>query len=285
MSATPPSQGPIAEAVRLLTDARRVVFLTGAGISAESGVPTFRGPEGLWRSHRPEELATPEAFRRDPGLVWAWYRWRRSVVASCRPNPAHRAIARRALLQGRGVTVVTQNVDALHEAAAREEALALAAGGPTRVDPSPALPLELHGNLFRDRCTRCGRVSESPGVREGAPRGAEASADGPAPLPGCTACGGLLRPDVVWFGEALDRETLEEAFAAASAAEVCVVVGTSSLVHPAAALPLATLEAGGAVVEVNPEATPLTARATCAVRGPAAALLPAILGTPGPVMP
>jgi NAD-dependent deacetylase len=249
--------GAVAQARSLLAGARRLVVLTGAGISAESGVPTFRGDDGLWKSFRAEELATPEAFRRDARLVWEWYGWRRERVGRCAPNPGHLALARRALAGG--VTLVTQNVDGLHGVAAR-----LVAGS---ADPSPALPLELHGALFRNRCTRCGARSEGRGP-------VDASAT--ETLPRCAVCGGLLRPDVVWFGEALDAATLQEAFHRAAEADVCLVVGTSALVHPAASIPLITLERGGAVVEVNPHETPLSARASVALRAPAAALLPVL---------
>lgn len=250
---------PLAEARTLLAGARRLVVLTGAGISAESGVPTFRGEEGLWKSFRAEELATPEAFRRDPRLVWEWYGWRRERVGACAPNPGHLALARRALAGG--TTLVTQNVDGLHEAAA----LAVAGG----MDPGPALPLELHGALFRDRCTRCGRRREGRGPVDASSFEA---------LPRCPPCGGLLRPDVVWFGEALDGTTLQKAFARAAEADVCLVVGTSALVQPAASVPLFTLRGGGRVVEVNPAETPLSSQAHVWVRGPAAEVLPALLG-------
>jgi NAD-dependent deacetylase len=243
----------------LLAEARSVVVVTGAGISAESGVPTFRGFEGLWKSHRPEELATPEAFRRDPVLVWEWYGMRREMMASCAPNPGHYALARYAL-DHRGVHIVTQNVDGLHARAAREEA---GAG-----DPGPALPLELHGGLFRDQCSGCGRRSDPQGPVDASSR---------ETLPRCSVCSALTRPDVVWFGEMLDPEVISAAFAQARAADVCIVVGTSALVHPAASVPLATLERGGALIEVNPEPTPLTAHVAAELRGPSGEILPALL--------
>jgi NAD-dependent deacetylase len=236
-----------------------VVVLTGAGISAESGVPTFRGSGGLWRTYRAEDLATPEAFARDPRLVWEWYAWRRGLVAGCRPNPGHLALARFALDRPE-VLLVTQNVDGLHERAARE-----AAGGG---DSAPALPLELHGSLFRDRCSRCGR--SSPALES-------VDASSPRTLPRCSTCGGLLRPAVVWFGEALDATVLSRAFEAAREAHVCLVVGTSALVHPAASVPLATLDGGGVVVEVNPDDTPLSDLAAVVLRGRAGEVLPLLL--------
>ncbi len=245
----------------LLRRARRILVLTGAGISAESGVPTFRGEGGLWRTHRPEELATPEAFARDPLLVWGWYQWRREMVSACAPNAGHDALARLALSGRAGL--VTQNVDGLHELAA-----AHAAGD---ADPSPALPLTLHGSLFGNRCARCGRRS--------AGRALPVDATSLESLPRCPApCGGMLRPDVVWFGEVLDPVVLSRAFALAEGADVCLVVGTSAAVHPAASIPLATLRAGGALVEVNPEPTPLSRHAAATLQGPAGAILPSLLG-------
>ncbi|HSG06906.1 MAG TPA: NAD-dependent deacylase [Longimicrobiales bacterium] len=243
----------------LLTAARRVVVLTGAGISAESGVPTFRGEQGLWKSYAPEDLATPGAFQRNPRLVWEWYGWRREKVAGCAPNPGHLALARRALAGG--MLLVTQNVDGLHEMAARAEA--------GDADPGPALPLELHGALFRDRCTRCGRRSPATG---------RVDASRLETLPRCRTCNALARPDVVWFGELLDAAALGRAFEEAGLADVCLVVGTSALVHPAASIPAITLNGGGVVVEVNPEATPVSDYARVSVRARAAEALPLLLG-------
>ena len=250
----------------LLAEARQVVVLTGAGVSAESGVPTFRGPEGLWRSYRPEELATPQAFARDPRLVWEWYAWRRERVSACRPNAAHLALARAALAAGarrsgagRRVRLVTQNVDGVHADAARAA---------TPGDPAPALPLELHGSLWRVRCAGCARRAEHVGPID------SGSTDA---LPRCDRCSSLLRPDVVWFGEPLDPAVLAAAFRAAGEADVCLVVGTSAVVHPAAGIAYATAGAGGRVVEVNPEPTPITAFAAVSLRGKAAEVVPAIV--------
>ncbi len=219
-----------------------VVVLTGAGVSAESGVPTFRGPEGLWRTFRPEDLATPEAFARDPVLVWEWYDWRRQRIANCRPNPAHRVLAEmEAALPD--FTLITQNVDGLHQAA-----------GSRRV-------LELHGNIWRVRCTRCGRVGEDRRV--------------PLPeIPPRCACGGLLRPDVVWFGEPLPPAVLEEAWEAAARCRWMLVVGTSALVQPAASLPVVAHRNGARLIEVNVSDTPLTPLADEVLRGPAGEVLP-----------
>jgi NAD-dependent deacetylase len=258
-----PELSSSSEARALLESAERIVVLTGAGVSAESGVPTFRGPGGLWKSRRPEDLATPQAFARDPRLVWEWYAWRRTIVAECLPNAGHLALARLALARG-GTLLVTQNVDGLHHRAAMT-----AAGGR---DPTPAYPLELHGAIHRDRCSACAR--RTPGL----PSVDTTSEDR---LPRCERCGGSLRPDVVWFGEALDPEVLSAAFDAAARAQVCLVVGTSAVVHPAASVPEHTLARGGKVIEINPEATPLSPRATVSIRGRAAEVLPELLDRPG----
>lgn len=248
------TDGAIDRARALLLRAERVVALTGAGVSAESGVPTFRGPGGLWRQYRAEDLATPDAFARDPRLVWEWYGWRRGVVSSCAPNAAHHALAAAALAHA-DFRIVTQNVDGLHGAAARG---------------SQALPVELHGSLYRTRCTRCEHRWED-----------RSSIDATAPdtLPHCDACGALARPDIVWFGEALEPAVLGEATRVASRAAVCLVVGTSALVHPAAGLADLTRRNGGYVIEVNVADTPLTGMASVALRGPAAVIVPEILSS------
>jgi NAD-dependent deacetylase len=235
----------IAEAALRLRAARRVVVLTGAGISAESGVPTFRGPGGLWRHYRPEDLATPEAFARDPHLVWEWYAWRREIIAPLRPNAAHVSLV---ALESRTpqFLLATQNVDGLH-----------AVAGSRRI-------VELHGTLWQLRCTSCAYAREDRSVPL-------------AEVPPRCDCGALLRPGVVWFGEALSEEAVATAFEAARAADAVLVVGTSSLVYPAAALPQVARAAGAFVIEVNPEATPLTPLADVSLRGTAATLVPAIV--------
>jgi NAD-dependent deacetylase len=248
----------MARARALLRDAAAAVVLTGAGVSAESGVPTFRGGSGLWGQFRAEDLATPEAFARDPRLVWEWYAWRRTLVAECAPNAAHRALAEWGLRRG-AVAIITQNVDGLHARAARD-----AAG---QLDPTPAIPLELHGSLFRDRCSGCARRSD-PGPVD---------ATSVATLPRCPRCGALLRPDVVWFGEMLEEHVLSAADGAAATADVCLVIGTSALVYPAASLPLRTRAHGGVVIEVNPEETPLTRAAEVSIRGAAAEVVPQLV--------
>jgi NAD-dependent deacetylase len=235
----------VGPAAKRLAAAERVLVLTGAGVSAESGVPTFRGPEGLWRRFRAEDLATPEAFERDPKLVWEWYAWRRELIAPLLPNAAHGAIA---ALESRGGSflLATQNVDGLHGVA-----------GSRRM-------VELHGSLWRMRCTVCRQRREDRRV--------------PLPqLPPLCSCGALLRPDVVWFGEPLADADVQAAFGAARGAQVVLVVGTSSLVYPAAAIPQIAKGGGAFVVEVNPEPTPLSASADLVLRGKAADVVPALV--------
>lgn len=230
--------------------ARSIVVLTGAGISAESGIPTFRDAmTGLWARYRPEDLATPEAFLRDPRTVWDWYAWRRLRLAEVRPNAGHEALARlerHAAARGADFLLITQNVDGLH-----------AAAGSRRF-------VELHGNIRRVKCFAQGHA---------ALRWDEA-APGPPP---CASCGSPLRPDVVWFGEALPDEALRAALAAAGGCDLFMSVGTSGLVEPAASLPYAALEAGAKVIEVNPQPTPLARQAWAAFAGPAGEVLASLV--------
>ena len=243
------SEATVRDAAACVATAKRVVVLTGAGMSAESGVPTFRGQKGLWRSHRPEDLATLQAFERDPRTVWEWYNMRRATIARCRPNAAHLALAGFALRHP--VTrIITQNVDELHCDAARQTA--------GDADPARAMPLQLHGSIFRDRCSMCAFKRDNR---------APVDARTLASLPRCEECGALLRPDVVWFGERLGPGVIEEAFEWAGSVDLCIVIGTSGVVEPAASIASITRAAGGAVIEVNPEETPLTRVATISIRG------------------
>jgi NAD-dependent deacetylase len=241
--------GDIARARDLLDHATSVAVLTGAGISAESGIPTFRDAlTGLWEKFRPEELATPEAFEANPKLVWDWYAWRRGVVAKAQPNAGHRALAdleRQCRGHEVDFTLVTQNVDGLHREA-----------GSQRV-------VELHGNIRRVKCFDRHHPVESW------PEGDH--------VPTCPRCGSLLRPDVVWFGEAMPPEVLATAVAAARTCDVFLCVGTSTVVEPAASLPFLALDSGARVIEVNPQATPLTGRASVSLRGTAGAILPLLV--------
>jgi NAD-dependent deacetylase len=240
----------IARARELLEHATSVAVLTGAGISAESGIPTFRDAlTGLWEKFRPEELATPEAFEANPRLVWDWYAWRRERVAKAVPNAGHRAlvtIERRCREREVDFTLVTQNVDGLHRTAGSERVV------------------ELHGNIRRVKCFDSHHPVES-WPEEG------------EQVPTCPRCGSLLRPDVVWFGEALPPQALAAAMAAARTCDVFLCVGTSTVVEPAASLPFIAGESGASVIEVNLQRTPLSREASLSLRGTAAEILPLLV--------
>jgi NAD-dependent deacetylase len=234
------------ELVRRLASAKRIAVLTGAGVSAESGVPTFRDAQtGLWAKYTPEELATPRAFLRNPRLVWEWYAWRRTLVAVAKPNPAHLALAQMEKLFPQ-FDLITQNVDGLHQRA-----------GSTRV-------IELHGNISRTKCLDEGAIVTSW----------EDTGDSP---PKCPNCGGLLRPDVVWFEEPLPEAEMERATTASTSCDVFFSIGTSTIVYPAAALPFEALRAGATVVEINPQPTPLTLLAQFNLPDAAEVALPALM--------
>lgn len=226
-----------------LAKAQRVVVLTGAGISAESGVPTFRGEGGLWRQYRAVDLATPEAFARDPQLVWEFYNWRREVLAPLQPNSGHTALVELERKVPHFI-LITQNIDGLHERA----------GGRNL--------LELHGNIWHVRCRGCGKVSEDRSVLP--------------PLPRCAGCGDLLRPHVVWFGESLDSEVLTKAFDAVQSADVMMVVGTSGTVEPAASMGMLAKRSGAYLVEINLEPTPYTTHYDNSILGKSGEILPRI---------
>jgi NAD-dependent deacetylase len=228
-----------------LRAASSIAVLTGAGISAESGVPTFRGPGGLWRTYRAEDLATPGAFQRDPRLVWEWYNWRRSVLSNVQPNAGHLALVELEK-RTREFAVITQNVDGLHERA-----------GNRRI-------FKLHGDIWTVRCTRCGlsRLDPRPSLEH---------------LPPHCACGAMERPGVVWFGESLPTSIWQDALNAASNAQVLLVVGTSAIVYPAAGLASIARRAGAKVVEVNIEETPISNEVDCVLRGSSADILPRLL--------
>lgn len=232
--------------VTRLRTARRVAVLTGAGISAESGVPTFREAQtGLWARYNPEELATPEAFRRNPRLVWEWYAWRQERVRQAEPNAGHYALVEmeRRIAE---VALITQNVDGLHRRAGSQQVV------------------ELHGNLFRVKCFAEDRPVENWPESANIP-------------PRCPHCGSLLRPDVVWFGESLAASALRVAEQAAVTAEIFFSIGTSALVYPAANLPFTALAAGATVVEINPQPTPLSPQVTFSLNGPAGVILPRLV--------
>lgn len=230
---------------KALMNAERVTALTGAGISAESGVPTFRGADGLWRNYNVLELATPQAFSRDPKLVWEFYNWRRNLISALTFNPAHKALAE---LETRlpEFTLITQNVDGLHLRAGSRNVL------------------EIHGNLWKVRCTRCGEITLDPSPDMG-------------PLPKCTRCNGLLRPHVVWFGESLDQDLLRKAVDAARTCQVMLVIGTSAVVQPAASLALEAKGASALVAEINIERTPHSGYLDYTLLGKAGEIMPRLV--------
>ncbi len=235
-----------AELLSLLRGASDWAVLTGAGVSQESGLRTFRDAQtGLWAQYKPEDLASPEAFRRDPRLVWDWYAWRREAVKGVRPNRGHYALVE---VEKRvpKFTLITQNVDGLHRMAGNQNVL------------------ELHGNIQRVRCADCYTFAESWDEESDS-------------VPRCRKCGGLLRPDVVWFGEALPRDQLEAALEAARACDVFFSIGTSGVVQPAASLAFAAHNRGVAVIEINAEPTPLTPKADYGLRGKSGEILPELV--------
>ena len=236
--------GGLAALVPDLLAGRPLAVLTGAGVSAESGLSTFRGPGGMWEGRNAMELATPEAFEEDPVRVWRFYEWRREQLRKARPNAAHEALARIEKALPR-MTLVTQNVDGLHRAAGSRNVI------------------ELHGTILQTRCTGCGARAPGP--------------DAPfASLPPRCACGGLLRPHVVWFGEMLPEGAFTAAAAAAAESAVFLVVGTSSVVAPASTLAVTASRAGAKVFEINPEETPLAPLADGTFRASASAVLPVL---------
>jgi NAD-dependent deacetylase len=234
------------ELIGFLRKAAKLAVLTGAGVSQESGLRTFRDTQtGLWAQYKPEDLASPQAFARDPKLIWDWYAWRREAIKGVRPNTGHYALVE---IEKRipQFTLITQNIDGLHRMAGNQNVL------------------ELHGNIQRVRCSECYLFTETWD-------------DDTESVPQCSACGGLLRPDVVWFGESLPREQLEAAVEAARACDVFFSIGTSGVVQPAASLAFAAHNRGAVVVEVNAEATPLTSKADFFLQGRSGETLPELV--------
>jgi len=233
------------ELLRKLGEARHVMVLTGAGMSAESGVPTFRDAQtGIWEKFRAEDLATPEAFEANPARVWQWYEERRAIIRSARPHAGHQALVTLESLVPE-LSVITQNVDGLHQLAGSKKVT------------------ELHGNILRSKCHITGRPISTEWL--------SGSAHAVPPSPYVSR--GFARPDVVWFGEVLPRQALEAAMKAAVECDFCISAGTTSLVQPAASLPLMALEHGAAVIEINPMETPLSPHADQCLRGPASEVL------------
>ncbi len=228
-----------------LAQAQKVVVLTGAGISAESGVPTFRGADGIWQHYRATDLATPEAFDRDPELVWSFYNWRRELISKVTENRAHQALVTLEQIVP-DFTLVTQNVDGLHHRA-----------GSINI-------IEVHGNLWRVQCTECARIVVDMSVDMGK-------------LPRCRACGGVLRPDVVWFGESLDGRLLNRAEDAARTCDVMLVIGTSGIVYPVAFLPALAKGGGAFVVEINMEETAVSPGLDMTILGKAGDIVPLLV--------
>jgi NAD-dependent deacetylase len=237
--------------INTLRAAQYIAVLTGAGVSAESGIPTFRDAQtGIWAQFNPQELATPEAFRRNPRLVWDWYAWRRQLVEGAEPNPAHYALA---AIEARvpNFALITQNVDSLHTRAGSRNLI------------------ELHGNLSRVKCFNEDRVVEHWQERD-------------EPPPRCPQCGGLLRPDVVWFGELLPRAALDAAAEAAQRCDVFLSIGTSGLVEPAASLPRVALQSGATVLLINPEVPTRATPPLYAIGAKAGEILPALVDATWP---
>lgn len=234
------------EIIEILKSSQRVAALTGAGISAESGVPTFREAQtGLWSHFDPAELATPQAFHQNPKLVWEWYNWRRDLISRSHPNPGHYALVEMEKIFSE-FTLITQNVDGLH-----------------RIAGSHAT-IELHGDISRTKCSFENQIISDWPETDAIP-------------PNCPHCGELLRPDVVWFGESLPTEPLEAAFEAASSCQVFLSIGTSALVEPAASLPFVALRNEAAIIEINPQETPLTPLASYSYHHPAGEALPELV--------
>ena len=234
----------IAEAARVLAHSNNVVVFTGAGISSESGIPTFRGKDGLWENYRAEELATPYAFAQNPKKVWEWYDWRRQLIHKSEPNPAHKVIVEMESYFSK-FCVITQNVDGLHKKAGNQNVI------------------ELHGNIWRAKCPKEERKFEFTEV----------------PLkvipPRCQ-CGSIIRPDVVWFGEAMPEEEVGKAFSLAEDCDVMLVVGTSALVQPAASLPFAAKASRAQIIEINLAPTSVSAIADVLPFGKAGEIMPEI---------
>ncbi len=241
-------QGGILQLAGRIHAGVRITVLTGAGVSAASGVPTFRGAGGLWKSYAAQELATPQAFRRDPRLVWEWYNWRRETLSKCRPSAAHNVLAAWSRRYS-GFTLITQNVDGLHEKAGTQNVI------------------RFHGSIWEVLCWK--RCASSP------PRWMDETVPYPHLPPACPYCGGLIRPGVVWFGEGIDPEIMKRSVQALDC-DLFLTIGTSAVVYPAAGLAAEARSNGAFTVEINPEATPVSQSVDLAIPGPAEEILQAV---------
>ncbi len=235
----------INELKKIIVSSKRITVLTGAGISAESGVPTFRGSGGIWRNYQVTDVATPEAFARDPELVWEFYNWRRDLISKVTFNPGHKALVKLEK-HVNDFTLITQNVDGLHREAGSERLL------------------EIHGNLWEVKCTKCSLVNMDRSQNMGK-------------LPKCSKCGGLLRPHVVWFGESLDPDIIHKAVEASKNCECMLIVGTSGVVQPAASLAYHAKAEGAVVAEINIEQTPQSGHMDFVLTGKAGEILPILV--------
>ncbi len=235
----------IVDARKLIADIPNITVLTGAGISAESGIPTFRGEDGLWRNFRPEDIATPQAFLNDPKLVWDWYEWRRKIIKEAKPNAGHFALVE-LQKQLSNFTLITQNIDGLHQIA-----------GSTSI-------IELHGNLWQVRCTKCGFIEQNYEV----------------PLrelpPNCRQCKSIARPNVVWFGEIIPMSIIDKCLIAIESCQVMLIIGTSGVVEPAASMGLIAKQTGKTVIEINLDVTPSSGLYDISIRGKSGEILPLI---------
>jgi NAD-dependent deacetylase len=239
-------QSDLQSAADIINESNYLIALTGAGISKESSVPTFRGEDGLWRNYDAMELATPSAFAKDPDLVWEWYAWRQGLIAECEPNPAHNTLVK---WEEKGVlkSLVTQNVDGLHRRAGSQSVL------------------EVHGDLWALKCISCDHKGRLTAPASG--------------IPPCPQCDKHLRPDVVWFGESLDSGIIRQVYTELEKADACIVIGTSALIQPAASFPLIVKQRGGQLIEVNVERTGLSRVADVHLLGKAGEVLPSLDST------
>jgi NAD-dependent deacetylase len=246
----------IQNAIEILKHSNAIFVLTGAGISAESGIPTFRGADGLWKNYSVTDLATPEAFARNPALVWEWYRWRREIILRAKPNAAHTALVE-IEKKLKKFLLLTQNVDNLHQRAGSKNVL------------------ELHGNIFRSRCVACGTVVKHE-IALNCSRLINQTSDSLENLPKCN-CGGLLRPDVVWFGEPIQQDAWNQSLVFLNEADTAIICGTSGVVWPAAAIPQIAKTTGVKTIEINLEPTPITPIVDASLLGKASEILTEIV--------